>query len=732
MIFIIYLFSILNIDQSFQKELLETPFDREIIFQLDNQKLDNSINCPLAIFYYENNMLDKAEKSLNSCKKIGGKKIEWSEFILLKTLFYQRKTSILWAISKFIEKYPNSIFLEEIDKIKQRTLFRAEKYTSFFDDKNLSLSQKRVLNYMKVYQNYNLSSKKFFPSLMLLEYKEFLSQFQTDELKKNQPENLIEELNESDSNSFGYRLSLLRRFNRELFLESIKTLKDKYSDENGSLKKGDIRVHLIIQEYLSLKGDKKEIFKIQESFLDEALALTDLTESEKFDILYQKALLYHKYKLNSKRVENYDKILELSIVPKNKISYYKFRKGVYQIEDGLIDDGLKTLYLLIDEIPKWYTEYPRALWLIFQNEKNKEKKEEIIEKMRKTSSLKNSANFYSSDDKSDEYFKNIKETLYARIFLKDNLTTSPKKWEEYSKYQKVTPPEYPSFSKNYIGAQLFKLLPDVLEIEMIKEGFYMGFYTPIEEIMISLYQKFYRVLYKDKEKNLTEEEIELKSKIKPIKDKIFIQFLNYFISTKNYHYIYLLLNRHFLYFKKDEKSIYNKMFHPLAYFDEIDKFSKEFDVNPLIVLSIMETESIFHPEVVSSAGAIGLMQIMPQTGKKIAESLKIDSYDLFNPDDNIRFGVYYISQLLKRFKHQIPFASASYNGGPHNMSLWLKKHKDKKLSLIEMVDQIEFAESRNYAHKIVRLLSTYSNLYLQQKITVPMEVDYEEKKSISY
>ncbi|MBN2694111.1 lytic transglycosylase domain-containing protein [bacterium] len=732
MILIVYLFSILNLDQSFQKELLQSDFNKEILFQIENQNLSNIVNCPLAIFYYENNILDKAENALYKCRKLGGKKTEWSDFLLLKTLFYQNKSGLLSSIAKFQTKYSDSIFLEEVDKIKQRALFRMDKYTQFFDDKNLSLSQKRVLNYMKAYQNYKLSTKKFFPALILLEYDEFLSESLINELKTVQPENLLDELNENDVNSFYYRLSLLRRTNKEMFIESLNYFKKKYGDDKGILKKGDLRIHLIIQEYFSIAVDKKDELNIKESFLDSALKIEDLTEDEIFDILYQKALLYHKYKKNSKRIENYEKILELSILPKNKKSYYKFRKGVYQIEDGLIDSGLETLYTLIDEIPKWYPEYPKALWLIFKNEKSKEKKTEIIEKMRKIWSLKNSAHFYSPNSDSEKYFKDREDTLYSRFFLKDNLTSSPKKWGEYSKYQKITPSKKLDLSKNYIGNQLWKFLPESLEIEMVKEGFSIGIYPPVEDIIISLYLKFYKILYKEKEKNLTEEELELKSKIKPIKEKIFIQFLNYFITTENYYYIYLILNRHFQYFRKDDKSIYYKMFHPLAYFEAVDKYSKEFDVNPFLVLSIMETESIFHPEVVSSAGAIGLMQIMPQTGKKIAESLNVESYDLFNPDDNIRFGVYYISQLLKRFKNQIPFSSASYNGGPHNMSIWLKKHKDEKLSLIEMIDQIEFSESRNYAHKIVRLLSTYSKLYLDQKITIPMEVDYEETKSISY
>lgn len=124
-------------------------------------------------------------------------------------------------------------------------------------------------------------------------------------------------------------------------------------------------------------------------------------------------------------------------------------------------------------------------------------------------------------------------------------------------------------------------------------------------------------------------------------------------------------------------------------------------VDPYFVYAVMRQESTFNPGIISPAGAIGLMQIMPATGKTIARELKVpfapDS--LFSPPVNIKFGAYYLSRLLDQFNENEILALASYNAGPTNAMGWYLRNKEKDLDLF--VEDIDFSETRNYVKKVL-------------------------------
>ncbi len=98
------------------------------------------------------------------------------------------------------------------------------------------------------------------------------------------------------------------------------------------------------------------------------------------------------------------------------------------------------------------------------------------------------------------------------------------------------------------------------------------------------------------------------------------------------------------------------------YADIIESAAKEFNVNPSLIRGIIQTESSFNPKAVSRVGAQGLMQLMPGTAKELGVT------DPFDPEQNIRGGTKYISQLLKRFDGDVKLAVASYNTGPGRIS----------------------------------------------------------------
>ena len=93
----------------------------------------------------------------------------------------------------------------------------------------------------------------------------------------------------------------------------------------------------------------------------------------------------------------------------------------------------------------------------------------------------------------------------------------------------------------------------------------------------------------------------------------------------------------------------------------IDNVSKKYNINSSIIKSVIKAESDFNPSVVSSAGAMGLMQLMPDT----ARSLGVD--DTFDPVENIEGGVKYLKEMLDKFGGNLELALAAYNAGPGNV-----------------------------------------------------------------
>jgi soluble lytic murein transglycosylase len=89
----------------------------------------------------------------------------------------------------------------------------------------------------------------------------------------------------------------------------------------------------------------------------------------------------------------------------------------------------------------------------------------------------------------------------------------------------------------------------------------------------------------------------------------------------------------------------------------ISRFSRQHQLHPALIRAVIKAESDFDPLAVSRAGAVGLMQLMPQTAKRF------DVRDLYDPEDNIAGGTKYLRQLLDRFRGNLPLALAAYNAG---------------------------------------------------------------------
>jgi len=151
--------------------------------------------------------------------------------------------------------------------------------------------------------------------------------------------------------------------------------------------------------------------------------------------------------------------------------------------------------------------------------------------------------------------------------------------------------------------------------------------------------------------------------------------------------------------------------YPPFYSAEIAKYAARFGVDPLLVSAVMRQESIFDYQIVSPAGAIGLMQVMPTTGEGIARELKetFAEDSLYNYETNIRYGTFYIKKRSTQFEGNNVLVLCSYNAGAHNAIKWQERNKNLDPDLF--VEDIGFFETRGYVKKVMGNYWTYQQLF---------------------
>ncbi len=160
--------------------------------------------------------------------------------------------------------------------------------------------------------------------------------------------------------------------------------------------------------------------------------------------------------------------------------------------------------------------------------------------------------------------------------------------------------------------------------------------------------------------------------------------------------------------------------YPIEYQEAIQQAAAEAHVDPLLVASVIRVESKFKAQNVSHAGAIGLMQLMPDTaqwianqmlnsGKQSGYSNGDDTEQLAEPELNIRLGCWYIFYLTQRFNGNEVAAIAAYNGGPKRVQQWLSDGTwDGKLSSI---GSIPVGETRHFVDRVFYNYDLYKRIY---------------------
>jgi len=150
---------------------------------------------------------------------------------------------------------------------------------------------------------------------------------------------------------------------------------------------------------------------------------------------------------------------------------------------------------------------------------------------------------------------------------------------------------------------------------------------------------------------------------------------------------------------------------PVDHWEEISAHAREKKIDRYLLAALIAQESTFQADVKSSAGAWGLMQIMPPTGRQYAQRLGIRPFAtrrLIEPDVNLSIGTTYFAELLERFNDPAP-ALAAYNAGPSRAAKWLAERPG--LPREEFIDDIPYPETQNYVKRILGTADDYRRLY---------------------
>ena len=324
------------------------------------------------------------------------------------------------------------------------------------------------------------------------------------------------------------------------------------------------------------------------------------------------------------------------------------------------------------------------------------------------------------------YRKNIKDfKFYASLIDRNSKAFSDRVWFIFlNKYR----------NKDYMGAFLYLYQYKDIFSEKEKNKIYYWLYLSSKHFDISSGRRFLRKAAFSKHNDFYKVLASKKLGIKRVSFSKYTWSTRKPRLTKNHKLIFLLkkkglykyayLEAEFL--KKRASSVkdYIKLsvvfpektarYFSYRYF-RIDKaYPKPFihiDKDSL-VYAVMRQESFFDAYALSYANAVGLMQIIPSTGRWIAKKLRVKDfspYDLFDPEINIKFGKWYIYYLLDRFKGNIFHAIAAYNGGGRVVRRTLKYNKISDPA--EFVEYIPYLQTRNYVKKV------YTNYFVYKELS---------------
>ncbi len=156
---------------------------------------------------------------------------------------------------------------------------------------------------------------------------------------------------------------------------------------------------------------------------------------------------------------------------------------------------------------------------------------------------------------------------------------------------------------------------------------------------------------------------------------------------------------------RSEPGFVQRLRYPLRYEQIVTAHARNYDLDPALLAAVIYTESKFDADARSGAGALGLMQLLPDTARGIAlrtGGAKFVVDDLFVPELNVRYGSWYLRNLLDRYGDERT-ALAAYHAGQGNVDEWRKRGVG-----------IQFPETRSYVDKVERVKKVYASAYADE------------------
>jgi soluble lytic murein transglycosylase len=155
-----------------------------------------------------------------------------------------------------------------------------------------------------------------------------------------------------------------------------------------------------------------------------------------------------------------------------------------------------------------------------------------------------------------------------------------------------------------------------------------------------------------------------------------------------------------------------RIIYPWPYRAEVTAAADKNQIDPYLLAAVIRVESNFNPQATSHAGARGLMQLMPDTGRMAAGNLDIDNFsadDLYDPQTNLQIGSWYLRHLVEQYGGNRIAGLAAYNAGHGKVSKWLEQGVWS--GKLDDINKIPYKETREYITKVLKDYERYKYLY---------------------
>ena len=162
----------------------------------------------------------------------------------------------------------------------------------------------------------------------------------------------------------------------------------------------------------------------------------------------------------------------------------------------------------------------------------------------------------------------------------------------------------------------------------------------------------------------------------------------------------------FFYVEDTNPSWYARLRYPLEYEHIVRGHARQYDLDPALLAAVIYRESKFDPDARSSSGAIGLMQLLPDTAQGIAQltgGSRFEVDDLYEPEINVRYGSFYLRRLLLKYDDE-RLALAAYNAGQANVDEWIAEGEEG----------IPFPETREFVDNVLEAREVYARAYADE------------------